>query len=90
MKRVFLTAVILFMVMMPHVSWAVTSPYPDPNRQTAWNSFTDAIHTFGQNSKQTKATIQKLHSARFEARNQSIYLANKAKMKAWQKSQEQQ
>jgi hypothetical protein len=82
MNRLFFTVVLLLMLIMPQAWGATNSPYPNPNRQTAWNNITDGVHTFGQNPQQAKATLTKLHYARRKNRLKSIKLANAAKIKA--------
>lgn len=83
MNRMIFILGLLLVLIMPQTSWATTkSPYPDPYRQTMWNSLTDAVHTFGQNAQQTRATLRKLHNARTVARLKSISQAEQAKFKA--------
>jgi hypothetical protein len=82
MNRLFLILGLSFIFIMPQAWGATTSPYPNPYRQTIWNNVTDAVHTFGQNSQQTQATLRKLHRARTRARLKSIGQANAAKFKA--------
>lgn len=86
MNRVFFTLILLFILAIPQ-AWGQTSQYPNPYRQTMWNNVTDGIHTFGQNARQTKSTLQKLHYARTKSRIQSIMKDRKAKMHIWQNSQ---
>lgn len=91
MNRLFFVLCLLLILIMPQALGATTSPYPNPNRQTMWNNLTDAVHTFGQDSQQTQATLKKLHSARTRTRLKSINQANaakhKAKRQAWLNSQ---
>ena len=71
MKRLFILAVLFLMMMVPQ-SWASTPQYPNPYRQTMWNSMTDSMHTLGQNQHQTAASLRRLHQARTNARMRSI------------------
>ena len=81
MNRLFFMMGLLFIFIIPQ-AWGSTSPYPNPYRQTMWNNLTDAVHTFGQNTQQTRTTLWKLHNARTRARLNSINQANQAKLKA--------
>jgi len=91
MNRLFLMMLLIVLFIAPQAWGATTTQYPNPYRQTMWNNITDGVHTMGQNSVQTQATINKLHAARLKARLQSInqdsIAKRKAKMKAWQASQ---
>jgi hypothetical protein len=82
MNRLSIMVGLLLILIMPQAWGATKSPYPNPNRQTAWNNITDGVHTFGQNSQQTKMTLRKLHNARTRARLKSINQAKAAKFKA--------
>ena len=91
MNRLFLIMGLLLIFIMPP-AWGAVSRYPDPHRQTMWNDLTDSVHTLGQTPYQTKKTKAKLHAARDQARLDSIQqdwqAKHKAKMKAWQESQQ--
>lgn len=65
---------------------AQSNQYPDPNRQTIWNNFTDSLHTLGKTPAQAKIIRRQLHNQRKYARIQSI---NEARSRAWQNSQNQ-
>jgi hypothetical protein len=80
MNRVLFIMGLLFILVMPQASWATTSKYPNPNRQTMWNNVTDGIHTLGQSPQQAAFTKRRLHNARNKARLNSI---NRAKRQAW-------
>ena len=82
MNRPFCILVLLLIFIIPCAWGGTTSPYPNPYRQTMWNSLTDGIHTFGQDPQQSQATLRKLHTARTRARLKSISQANAAKFKA--------
>jgi hypothetical protein len=90
MKKMLLI-ISLFTVCVSSEALAATSQYPNPYRQTMWNSMTDSIHTMGQNPQQANLTKMRLHALRTQARLNSIQQAQiaqrKAKMKAWQNSQ---
>ena len=79
MSRLIL-AVIFLTAMMTPLAWAKFVKYPNPYRQTMWNSFTDSIHTIGQSGHQATATKMKLHNMRTNARLRSI---NQARRNAW-------
>ena len=81
MNRLLWMTGLLFILIVPQ-AWGQTTQYPNPYRQTIWNNFTDAVHTFGQNSQRTHATLEKLHDARTNARLKSIRQANFARFKA--------
>ncbi len=83
MNRKFFTTA-LFVVIITTQAWATSSPYPNPYRQTMWNSLTDKIHTLGQTPKKAALTTSRLHHKRNLARIHSI---NHAKQQAWVKSQ---
>ena len=82
MGRRFFMMGLLVILIVPQ-AWGSTSQYPNPYRQTMWNSFTDTIHTLGQSHKQAVLTKMKLHNARTRARINSI---NRAKRHAWRRS----
>ena len=73
---------LLVMLMLPQICGAAVaqSPYPNPYRQTMWNSLTDKMHTLGQSSRQSQLTIRQLHQARTDTRLKDI---NRAKAKGW-------
>jgi len=77
MNRLFMIMGLLLILMMPQ-AWGSTQ-YPNPNRQTIWNNFTDGIHTFGQSPLKARATKMRLHYQRAMARIKSI---NQAKRQA--------
>jgi len=92
MKRL-LPVLILMFILTSSQAWAFTSQYPNPYRQTIWNNITDGVHTFGQNTQQTQATLKKLHNARTRARltsiNRAVSAKRRAQIQAWQNSQNQ-
>ena len=71
---------LLFLLIVPQISWSAASTYPNPYRQTTWNTFTDKMHTLGQSPQQAQLTVRKLHQARTNARLISI---NREKSKGW-------
>ena len=81
MNRLLLAVTIGLILCVPQV-WGATSQYPNPYRQTMWNTLTDNIHTVGQNPQQAKLTKMRLHQARTKARLNSIRRANQAKAAA--------
>ena len=91
MIRLIITVFLSILFVAPEASWAKTSQYPDPNRQTIWNNLTDTMHTVGQDPQQAKRTKLKLHSIRNTTRSRDVQLAaqakRKARMKVWQDSQ---
>lgn len=66
----------LFLVLVMPQAWG----YPNPNRQTMWNNFTDGVHTLGQNPRQAALTKRRLHHVRTLQRVHDI---NHAKQQAW-------
>jgi hypothetical protein len=82
MNRLLLMMGLLLILIMPQ-AWGYTSKYPNPYRQTMWNSMTDGMHTFGQSSRQAGLTKMKLHNARTKARINSI---NQARLRTWRQS----
>ena len=79
MKRLILIMLLFILFMIPQ-SLGFAAQYPDPNRQTIWNTFTDTWHTMGQSPRQAALTKMRLHNARTIARIGSI---NRAKRQAW-------
>ena len=71
MNRLFFMVGITLLLIMPQ-AWGTMTQYPDPERQTIWNNLTDSIHTLGQTPQQAKVTKRHLHSARAQARKNSI------------------
>jgi N-methylhydantoinase A/oxoprolinase/acetone carboxylase beta subunit len=81
MRRLFFIMGLLLILIVPQ-AWGSTQ-YPNPYRQTTWNSLTDKMHTLGQSPRKTTLTKMKLHNARTRARIKSI---NQAKRQSWLKS----
>jgi len=75
--RLFFIMGLLFILIVPQAWGYTSSEYPDPNRQTIWNNFTDGIHTFGQSPKQATLTKMRLHYLRSENRIHSINQARR-------------
>ena len=73
-RLIFLMSLLIVLV-MPQ-AWAA---YPNPYRQTLWNDFTDAIHTFGQSPQKARTTKIRLHFLRTQARTTSIMKAQQAR-----------
>jgi hypothetical protein len=79
MKRLFFISALLLILIVPS-AWAISSQYPDPNRQTIWNNITDSVHTLGKSPAQANQIKRRLHNVRKQARIHSI---NVARSKAW-------
>ena len=77
MNRLLLALCFIFVLIVPQISGATTTPNADANHVSTWNNLTDSLNTMGQTPQQAKLTRMRLRNARATARLKAINQAKR-------------